>query len=52
VALEGNVETGLVDVERVRVLHDELAEAEQCSARRGSSRSFVEKWYQTCGSCL
>jgi hypothetical protein len=19
---------------------------------RGSSRSFVEKWYQSCGSCL
>ena len=33
VALEALVEPGLVAVERVRVLHDELAHAEQAAAR-------------------
>ena len=32
-ALEARVEAGLVAVERVRVLHDELADAEQAAAR-------------------
>ena len=43
---------GLVPVERVRVLHDELADAEQAAARPGLVAILDEKWYQSCGSSL
>ena len=43
--LEARGEPRLVAVERVRVLHDELAQRRISPARgRGSSRSLIEKW--------
>ena len=48
----GSRRARFVPVERVGVLHDELPDPEGGRPAARSSRSFVEKWYQTCGSCL
>ncbi len=53
VRLEAPLDALVVAVERVGVLHDELADAEEASAAGAArSRSLTEKWYQSCGSCL
>ena len=51
--LERALEPGGVAVERVGVLHDELAQADQPAARpRLVTLLRSAKWYSICGSCL
>ena len=52
VGLEALVAPGLVAVERVGVLHDELADSQQSAAGPRLVAVLVGKWYQSCGSSL
>src|SRR5699024_9003127 len=51
-ALVGGVESRVVDVEGVGVLHHELAGAQQAGPGTGSSRNLVWIWYSIVGRSL